>query len=87
MDSLEQLETFLESKIYTKLHLKLTAPDVMVGALELVGATVDIDSMDTNGWQYDWWINAEYKGQKLQLSGSGYYGNGLVAKVDKWFNQ
>jgi len=33
-----------------------------------------VDGFETNGWQWDWWQQFEYKGKPYTLSGSGYHG-------------
>jgi hypothetical protein len=69
---------FLESK--ETAILLLSAPDPILKALEELSANIDYESMETNGWEWDWWIEGKYKKQKLMISGSGYYGN---AKIEK----
>jgi hypothetical protein len=39
---------------------------------------VDLDSFETNGWEWDWWYDAGLNGEEYYLSGSGYYGTGSI---------
>jgi hypothetical protein len=48
-------------------------PSLAISILESLGADVS-DDMDTNGWQYDYWIKFTYNGNKYCISGGGYYG-------------
>ena len=48
----------------------------------LEDAPCGIEGFDTNGWQWDWWQNFEYKGKSYTLSGSGYYGGHSFALSD-----
>jgi hypothetical protein len=74
-----EIEKFLKSKKKT-LELR-ECPNVLSKALEMVGAEVNNDSLETNGWEYDWWLQARYKEQKLCVSGSGYYGYAAIEKI------
>ncbi|QUH22214.1 hypothetical protein [Alkaliphilus sp. B6464] len=57
-------------------------PSVVINFLEELGVEIDLgDDMDTNGWQWDYWIKFKYNDKKYCLSGSGYYGN-LKIKED-----
>ena len=52
---------------------KLTAPPAMVKEyLESKGWQAG--ELDTNGWQYDWWIEFTKGEEFFTASGSGYYG-------------
>jgi hypothetical protein len=53
----------------------LYASDVESVLTKEYGANVDTSEMDTNGWQYDYWIPVYINDKKYVLSGSGYYGN------------
>jgi D-hexose-6-phosphate mutarotase len=46
----------------------------MIKCLEELGADVS-EEIDTNGWQYDYWIKFKYNNQKYVIDGGGYYGN------------
>lgn len=39
--------------------------------------------LDTNGWEYDWWLNFTKGGKKLTACGSGYYGWFSLGKSDE----
>lgn len=50
-------------------------PSIVVDCLEDIGVDIDLgDSMDTNGWDWDYWIKFKYENKRYCLSGSGYYG-------------
>jgi len=46
------------------------------------GGKLDWD-IDTNGWQYDYWIHITIKNKKYILSGSGYYQHYVTFKLDE----
>ena len=57
-------------------------PSFVIDFLKEIGIDIDLgDDMDTNGWQWDYWIKFRYNEKPYILSGSGYYGN-LELKVD-----
>lgn len=70
---------FLESK--EKTLLLQVCPDKLFNELESLKVEVNHDSMETNGWQWDYWVDAKYKKINLRLSGSGYYGNAKIEKL------
>ena len=78
---MKKILNFLKSK-NTILEFKLTCPDKLIKLCQSSGIKVDTETMEIDGWQYDWWINCEYNNKKLLLSGSGYYGNGRLEKLD-----
>lgn len=40
------------------------------------------DSFETNGWDWDWFQDFEYNGQRYTLCGSGYYGGHSFSRND-----
>lgn len=38
--------------------------------------------LETNGWQYDWWLHFTKAGKSFTASGSGYYGGFRFAKTE-----
>lgn len=42
----------------------------------------EVGDMDTNGWQYDYFVSFEINDKKYELTGSGYYGDMLFANGD-----
>lgn len=36
------------------------------------------EDFKSNGWDYNWWIEGVIKGEKVAISGSGYYGNNHI---------
>lgn len=79
----EEIKKFLEDPKSNEVKFQLTSPNNMVRAVESVGGSVDRETMDTNGWQWDWWMDGEYKGRTFTLHGSGYYGNGSIYWKDE----
>ena len=81
--TVRDIRTFLKSK-KTEFKLKLSCPDLLFKAIESLGGEIlyDDEPMITNGWQWDWWQTATYKGIKLQLSGCGYYGDCEISKIE-----
>jgi len=48
--------------------------------IEEAGGSFDIDEMDTNGWEVDFWINFKLFESSFTLSGSLFYGNYEITK-------
>jgi hypothetical protein len=72
------IHQFLESK--DKILLLRCSPDELLDALRSIKVTVN-DDMDQNGWQCDWWCTGKFGKQKLNLSGSAWYGNARIEKT------
>jgi hypothetical protein len=49
------------------------SPSVIVEYFESLG--FEKDDMDSNGWDYDFWIYMHKGDEKITITGSGYYGN------------
>ena len=47
---------------------------LLLQTLEEDGFDTFLDEMDTNGWQWDYWVNVEKDGKEFTVGGSGYYG-------------
>lgn len=56
------------------------SPDILTTAFKKVGGKIDYDSVDTNGWEVDYWYQATYKGEKFMLSGSAWYGSAQIMR-------
>ena len=52
----------------------------IVNYLESLGGSYDKE-FETNGWQWDYWVECYYKGTVYQISGSGYYGNCRFTRI------
>lgn len=78
-DLIDKVDAFLKST-ETEIAFDVTCPDHLCKAVEAAGGKVSGDAMDTNGWQYDWWIKGDWNGVPLLLSGCGYYGDGKIEK-------
>ena len=50
-------------------------PQDAIDCLEKKLGFKDLDEFDSNGWQYDYWIEVEFGEKEYIISGSGYYGN------------
>ena len=72
------LKEFLENISSEEVGFPLTCPNQLIKEIQKLGGTVDMESMDTNGWQWDYWFDGEYKGKTFVISGSGFYGNGRI---------
>jgi len=55
----------------SELHFSV---DLLFKAMEADGFEVDRDSMETNGWQWDWWMEVKKDGKPFTIGGSGFYG-------------
>ncbi len=77
----KEIKKFLSSG-GESIEFNLGCPDILSKDFEKSGGVVDFDSMDTNGWQWDWWLEAIYKGTKYTLHGSGFYGSCSIYKGD-----
>jgi hypothetical protein len=83
MDSYEEAKELIKKVIdgiETEVDISLmVAPSSALSILRGFGAT-EIDLMNTNGWQWDFWIELEYNKEKYTLSGSGFYGEMIFKK-------
>ena len=74
---IKEIETaFLEHHNY-KLY-QIGSIDLLETALLNTGCFLDFDSMNTNGWEQDWWadiIDENTKEVVAKASGSMYFGN------------
>lgn len=70
-----RIKDFLCNLDQPSISLELCCPNLIIEAIEECGGMVDMDTIDTNGWQWDWWLQGEYKSKSLSLSGCGWYGD------------
>ena len=75
-----QIEQVLEGEIDTCTSDTLISPDVAVAYLKSLG--LEEGDMNTNGWQWDFWIPFNTTNKKYYLCGSGYYNRGLTFAVN-----
>lgn len=71
---LEEFKTEVQNIIVgkkTSYYTILSIGDVE-GYLNSIGEVSE--DLDTNGWQWDWWLSCNIDGEEYLLSGSGYYG-------------
>ena len=80
----KEIKQWLKSKKET-IKFSLTCPDQLFKACEAAGISIDYDNnpMQTNGWQWDYWQEGIYKNQKVEISGSGFYGWGQIDKIEE----
>lgn len=69
-------------KNHKEIEFKLTCIDQLGKAAHAAGLNIEWETMETNGWQWDYWVQAMYKKQKYTISGSGYYGWGKITRND-----
>lgn len=43
----------------------------------------DCENFDTNGWQWDYWMDVELNGKVYTLAGDGFYGNSANFSLKK----
>jgi len=55
----------------------------VLGILKELGCIIDLDSFETNGWQYDWWCNFGYQEVSYTVCGCGYYGKISIIKIEE----
>lgn len=75
---------FLKTPATTEpVRFDIGCPNLLVKSAELAGAKIDDDSLETNGWDWDWWMNGTYEDKCFVISGSGYYGHAAIAWSDE----
>lgn len=67
----------------TTVDLLFCRPDDIITYIESIGGE-DLDDLDTNSWQWDYWLRVTHKGNKYQVTGNGYYSNNAsFSKVEE----
>ncbi len=61
-------------------HTAAVSAEMVCNILEPMGW--EKGELETNGWQYDWWLPFTKGSQSFTASGSGYYGGFLFAKTE-----
>jgi len=76
-----KVKNFLNSK-RDEIKFKRVSPDILIKAVKKLGAEVKKDDRFplAEGFEWDWWVDAIYKGNKFCLSGSGFYGTGRITR-------
>ena len=77
----EGIQKVLNGKVES-IELPHARPGNVIKYLESIGCE-DCDEMDTNGWQWDYWLTVRMKGNKYMLSGDGYYESSATFSLDK----
>lgn len=63
---------------------KFEAQNISPNAVRLHMVSLGYASdLDTNGWQYDWWLNFTKGDEKWTAYGSGYYGTFGFMKTEE----
>lgn len=70
----DEIKKYFNGEI-DKLDVTNITPTCMIKCIEDAGGIVDTDSMDTNGWQLDYWMKVKYNDKKFTLFGVAYYGH------------
>lgn len=63
-------------------HLLYTKPNDVIVYLKSIGYDVSNHDIDTNGWQWDYWINFEINNKKYMLSGDGFYQDSATFSIN-----
>lgn len=79
----KQLKAFLQNPESEDLKFELGCPNTMMELVEALGGHLDDEPMDTNGWQWDYWKYGTYLGKRFCISGSGFYGDTMIAWDDE----
>ena len=77
----EGIQKVLSGEVDT-IELPHARPGNVITYLESIGCE-DCDEMDTNGWQWDYWLRIEMNDKKYMLSGDGYYASSATFSLDK----
>ena len=76
----EELTKLFNSEVES-IDIDCLCPSKAIDILESLGADVS-EELNTNGWQYDYWIKFTHKSKRYYISGSGYYGNVMIAEEE-----
>lgn len=77
----DELKKLLNGEV-EKVEVSGICPNAIVNIFSDAGADVS-DDLDTNGWEYDYWIKATYNGKKYTIDGGGYYGHVTIEESDE----
>lgn len=77
----ENLDRLIVDSSYTKIDLDYICPNDLEKILQEIDENISFeDSIETNGWDVDFWISFEYKEKGFCFSGSWYYGDYKIMK-------
>ena len=77
----ENLDRLIVDSSYTKIDLDYICPNDLEKILLEIDENISFeDSIETNGWDVDFWISFEYKEKGFCFSGSWYYGGYKIMK-------
>lgn len=66
-----EVDRLLDGRL-NKLEAECVCPHQIKHYMESKGWACS--DLDTNGWEYDWWLTFTKDGKSFSASGSGYYG-------------
>lgn len=76
----QQIKEFLAKNEPTdSLSLDLGFPHLFIEVITSMGGDATEDTLESNGWQWDWWMTATLNGRELRISGSGCYGGASIS--------
>lgn len=82
---IEGIQSVLTGEV-EHVELLFTRPADVSNYIKSIGGE-DLNDMDTNGWQWDYWMTFKVDDKDYMLSGDGFYGNtatfGFVKSKEK----
>ena len=63
-------------------NLYYVRPNDIIKCVENIGGKAD-DCLETNGWQWDYWLKFNYNDKSFLLSGDGYYESSCTFSIKK----
>lgn len=79
----DKIKKYLEKSKKPYLDLGDIPPVQVEAALDVIGGKLDMDTLDTNGWQWDWWCDATLNNEALTISGSGWFGGTRLSRKEE----
>lgn len=73
------IDRFLVSEA-NKVSLENVSPNEVVDYMKTIG--YEDMGIESNGWQWDYWIEFNKEDKSYTLSGSGYYGDMVLSEND-----
>jgi hypothetical protein len=62
------------------IDLLFCKPNDVISYIESIGGE-DLDDLESNGWQWDFWNNVKYDGLIYTMSGDGYYSDTMQFSI------
>ena len=80
----EELQKELDEIIQGNKHtikLDYFVPNKLDNLLKEIGSSINLaNDLETNGWDYDFWLPFKYEGTNFTFAGSWYYGDYSIYK-------